>query len=374
MIRLLAKRQENHPAVLLFSLRPRAQRSGLNSPGKCDTVGHVLARSYVVVSRSVLRKFISRFPRARVLVLGDVMMDEYVWGTVSRISPEAPVPVVAVRRETVKVGGAANVAANIAALGGQVDLVGVVGNDVQAERLAHELELAGVLSDGLVVDASRPTTVKSRVVAGSQHIVRFDRESESPLSAAVRARMIDMVRERLPQADALLISDYAKGIVGPQTVRDLLRLARRHKKFVAVDPKIQHMGLFRGVTVVAPNHHEAAAAAGVRIRSEADLLRVGEMLLRRLKARAVLVTRGEHGMSLFEVGKPVTHIPTFAREVYDVTGAGDTVMAALSLALASGAGMHEAAVLGNYAAGVVVGKRGTATVVREELERAVRNG
>lgn len=327
-----------------------------------------------MVSRSVLRKYLSRFPRARVLVFGDVMVDEYVWGTVSRISPEAPVPVVAVRSETVKVGGAANVAANIAALGGRVSLVGVVGNDVQAERLAHELELVGVQSDGLVVDASRPTTVKSRVVAGSQHIVRFDRESDLPLSALVRARTVEMVRERLPQADALLISDYAKGIVGPQMVRDLLRLARRHKKLVAVDPKIQHMGLFRGVTVVAPNHHEAAAAAGIRIRGEADLLRVGEVLLRRLKVHAVLVTRGEQGMSLFESGKPVTHIPTSAREVYDVTGAGDTVVGALSLALASGASMHEAAVLGNYAAGVVVGKRGTATVNREELDRAIRNG
>jgi rfaE bifunctional protein kinase chain/domain len=239
--------------------------------------------------------------------------------------------------------------------------------------LAHELESAGVRSDGLVVDVSRPTTVKSRVVAGSQHIVRFDRESESPISAPVRARLVEMVRQRLPHADALLISDYAKGVVGPQTVRDLLRLAKRHQKLVAVDPKIQHMGLFRGVTVVAPNHHEAAAAAGIRIRSEADLLRVGEVLLRRLKAQAVLVTRGEQGMSLFEIGKPATHIPTFAREVYDVTGAGDTVMAALSLALASGAGIHEAAVLGNYAAGVVVGKRGTATVIREELERAIQN-
>lgn len=327
-----------------------------------------------MVGRSVLRKFLSRFPGGRVLVLGDVMVDEYVWGTVSRISPEAPVPVVAVRSENVKVGGAANVAANIAALGGQASLVGVVGNDVQGERLAHELEVAGVRSDGLVVDANRPTTVKSRVVAGSQHIVRFDRESEEPLSAPVRARMMGVVGKRLAEADALLISDYAKGIVGPQTVRELLRLARRHKKLVAVDPKIQHMALFRGVTVVAPNHHEAAAAAGIRIRGDTDLLRVGEVLLKRLKAQAVLVTRGEQGMSLFESGKAVTHIPTSAREVYDVTGAGDTVMAALSLALAAGASIYEAAVLGNYAAGVVVGKRGTATVNREELDQAIYNG
>jgi len=326
------------------------------------------------VNRSVLRKFLSRFSRARVLVVGDLMLDEYVWGAVSRISPEAPVPVVAVRSESVKVGGAANVASNIAALGGGVSLVGVVGNDVQAERLAEELEQAGVKSDSLIVDASRPTTVKSRVVAGSQHVVRFDRESEAPLGASIRALLVARVRERLPDADALLISDYAKGLVSPPVVRELLRSARRLKKVVAVDPKIQHVRLFRGVTVIAPNHHEAAAAAGIRIRSEADLVRVGERLLARLKAQAVLVTRGEQGMSLFESGRPVAHIPTFAREVYDVTGAGDTVMAALTLALASGAGMHEAAVLGNYAAGVVVGKRGTATVSRSELEQAIRTG
>jgi D-beta-D-heptose 7-phosphate kinase/D-beta-D-heptose 1-phosphate adenosyltransferase len=327
-----------------------------------------------VVNRSVLRKYLSRFSRVRVLVVGDVMLDEYVWGTVSRISPEAPVPVVAVRSETVKVGGAANVAANIASLGGAVSLVGVVGDDVQAERLCRELEGAGVADDGLVRDAGRPTTVKSRVVAGSHHIVRFDRESEAPLSAALRAALLGKVRACLADAEAILISDYAKGIVSPPLVRELLRLAKRHKKLVAVDPKIQHMGLFRGVTVVTPNHHEAAAATGVRIRSEADLLRVGATLLTRLQAQAVLITRGEQGMSLFERGKSVTHIPTFAREVYDVTGAGDTVMAALSLGLAAGADMRQAAILGNYAAGVVVGKRGTATVTREELDRAIRDG
>jgi D-beta-D-heptose 7-phosphate kinase/D-beta-D-heptose 1-phosphate adenosyltransferase len=182
------------------------------------------------------------------------------------------------------------------------------------------------------------------------------------------------VWERLPRADVLLISDYAKGMIGPHLTREVLRLASRLKKFVAVDPKVQHVPLFRGVTVIAPNHHEAAAAARILIREEADLLRVGERLLRRLKARAVLITRGEQGMSLFEAGRPVAHIPTFAREVYDVTGAGDTVMAALALALASGASVRDAAVLANYAAGVVVGKRGTATVSRAELSRALEDG
>jgi D-beta-D-heptose 7-phosphate kinase/D-beta-D-heptose 1-phosphate adenosyltransferase len=326
------------------------------------------------MSRTSLLHHLARFSRCRVLILGDVMLDEYMWGAVSRISPEAPVPVVAVQSESVKVGGAGNVATNVAALGGRAILVGLVGNDAAAERLGHELELHGVKSDGLVEDRSRPTTIKSRVVAGSQHVVRFDRESDAPVSRAVRAQVIAAVRQRLPEADVLLISDYAKGLVSPGLVREVLALAARYHCMVAVDPKVQHLPLFKGVTMVAPNHHEAAAAVRLTIRSEADLLRVGQVLLRRLKARGVLITRGEQGMSLFEAGKPVVHIPTVAREVYDVTGAGDTVMGALSLALAAGATMPEAAVIANFAAGVVVGKRGTATVTRAELERALRDG
>jgi D-beta-D-heptose 7-phosphate kinase/D-beta-D-heptose 1-phosphate adenosyltransferase len=322
----------------------------------------------------MLGHYIARFPGRRVLVLGDVMLDEYVWGTVSRISPEAPVPVVAVRSESLTIGGAGNVAANIAALEGQAELLGVVGQDAAADRLTHALERAGVKADGLIVDGARPTTIKSRVVAGSQHVVRFDRESDRPLDPAVRTRLLRHVRERLPQADVLLISDYAKGVISAGVVRAVLALAAQLRKPVAVDPKVQHVALFRGVTVIAPNHHEAAAAARILVRNEADLVRVGQRLRTRLQAQAVLITRGEHGMSLFQAGRPVDHIPTFAREVYDVTGAGDTVMAVLALALAAGAPMHAAAVLANGGAGIVVGKRGTATVSRMELTRAVRDG
>ncbi len=320
-----------------------------------------------------LGQYVERFGQCQVLVLGDVMLDEYVWGAVSRISPEAPVPVVAVRSESLKIGGAGNVAANIAALEGRAEIVGVVGKDAAAERLTHELERAGVKAHGLIVDGSRPTTIKSRVVAGSQHVVRFDRESDAPIGAAIRHRLFQQVQERLPDAEVLLISDYAKGVIGPSLVREVLALAARLKKPVVADPKVQHVALFRGVTVIAPNHHEASAAARILIRGEADLLRVGQRLLKRLKARAVLITRGEQGMSLFEAGRPVAHIPTFAREVYDVTGAGDTVMAVLAMALAAGAPLPAAAVLANYGAGVVVGKRGTATVSRAELARAIRD-
>ncbi len=324
-------------------------------------------------STTNLHPYLARFPGRRVLVLGDVMLDEYVWGTVSRISPEAPVPVVAVRSESLKIGGAGNVAANIAALDGVAEIVGVVGTDAAAARLTEELARAGVKADGLVADGARPTTLKSRVVAGSQHVVRFDRENDAPLPGAIRRQVLQQVRARLPHADVLLISDYAKGVIGAALVREVLALAAKAKTPVAVDPKVQHVPLFRGVTVIAPNHHEAAAAARILVRTEGDLLRVGQTLLRKLQAQAVLITRGEAGMSLFEAARPVTHIPTFAREVYDVTGAGDTVMAVLALALAAGASLRAAAVLANYGAGVVVGKRGTATVGRGELERALTN-
>jgi rfaE bifunctional protein kinase chain/domain len=208
--------------------------------------------------------------------------------------------------------GAGNVAMRAPWEAGRPDRA--VGNDVAAERLGHELEMAGIKSDGLIVDGSRPTTIKSRVVAGSQHVVRFDRESDAPVSQAIRGQVIAAVRERLREADVLLISDYAKGLVSPALVRAVLALAARERRLVAVDPKVQHLALFKGVTVVAPNHHEAAAAARIPGRDVADLVRAGQRLLRSLKARAVLITRGEHGMCLFE-GAAEDDIPTVAREV-----------------------------------------------------------
>ena len=318
------------------------------------------------------REILANFRHRTILVLGDLMVDEYIWGRVSRISPEAPVPVVEVTRESLRVGGAANVAANLRSLGAQVHVVGVVGSDAPGERLVHELERLGIKSDGVVVDRDRPTTVKTRVVAGSQQVVRFDREDPGDLHPATTRRLIEGVRERLPRAHALLISDYAKGVVGRALVRQALPLARRLGKIVTVDPKIRHFTLFRRATAVAPNHHEASAAAGAVIRNQEDLLRVGARLLKRLQAEALLVTRGDQGMSLFERGGAVHHIPAVAKEVYDVTGAGDTVMSALTLALAAGATMREAATIANHAAGVVVGKAGTAVVTRAELAAALR--
>ncbi|MGH7411904.1 MAG: D-glycero-beta-D-manno-heptose-7-phosphate kinase [Candidatus Methylomirabilis sp.] len=317
------------------------------------------------------QEILGRFPEQRLLVLGDIMVDEYIWGSVSRLSPEAPVPVVEVKAETARLGGAANVAANIQSLGGRAVLVGVVGNDPPGERLVDQLEAAGIKSDGVVVDRARPTTIKTRVVAGSQQIVRFDRESVQDLSKEATERLLEIASERLREADALLISDYAKGVITRRVARELLPLARRRKRIIVVDPKVHHLHLYKGATVVTPNHHEASAFARLPIRDQQDLVAVGRELFRKLDVGGVVVTRGEEGMSVFEDGR-VTHIPAVGKEVYDVTGAGDTVIAALGLALTSGAALREAAVIANHAAGVVVGKAGTATVSRRELLDALK--
>ncbi len=314
-----------------------------------------------------LHQHVARFPGRRVLVLGDVMLDEYVWGTVARISPEAPVPVVAVQAESLKLGGAGNVAANLAALDGTAELVGVVGTDAAAERLTQELTRAGVKADGLVPDGSRPTTIKSRVVAGSQHVVRFDRESDAPLPPAVRRAVLQQVQARLPQADVLLISDYAKGVIGAPLVRAVLALAARWKTPVAVDPKVNHFATYREVTVLTPNLLEASAGAGIIIDSIDALLEAGRRIVEKLSCDHLIITRGEQGMTLFSRDGSHRHIPAVSREVFDVTGAGDTVVAALALGLAAGLPMFESAWLSNVAAGVVVGEIGTVAITAAQM-------
>lgn len=316
-------------------------------------------------------EILAQFPQRKILVLGDIMVDEYIWGVVSRISPEAPVPVVEVEDENIRLGGAANVVANIRALRGQADLVGVAGGDSMAERLLHEIEQIGVKLDGIVVDRSRKTTIKTRVVAGSQHVVRFDRESTEDLDDGLGGRIQELVQDRLDHVDALVISDYGKGVINARLLEVVVPLARARGVVTVVDPKINHFDLYRQVSVLTPNHREAMAAWGRPIRGEADVAAAGRHLLDRLKVQAVLVTRGERGMSLYEGNGRVSQIPAVAKEVFDVTGAGDTVVGSMALALASRATMVEAAQVANHAAGVVVGKRGTATVSLAELKRSL---
>jgi D-beta-D-heptose 7-phosphate kinase/D-beta-D-heptose 1-phosphate adenosyltransferase len=310
----------------------------------------------------------------RVLVLGDLMLDEFLWGKVARISPEAPVPVVEVQAQSDHLGGAGNVACNLRSLGGEAVVAAVVGRDAAAETLRRSLRAAGVESALCEADSGRPTTVKTRIVAHHQQVVRADRESAEDVPASLQREILGKVRASLPGCRALVVSDYQKGVVTPRLMAEVLALARRRRVPVLVDPKVPHFALYRGVAVVTPNQLEAEQATGARIRAEGDVRAAGERILAMLRCGAVLVTRGEHGMALFERGRRPLHLPAAAREVFDVTGAGDTVIATLALALCAGARLPEAAALANHAAGVVVGKLGTATASAEEVLAAVEAG
>ncbi len=321
-----------------------------------------------------LVSYIPKFKNARIMVIGDLMVDEYIWGNVSRISPEAPVPVVSVTSESLRLGGAGNVVNNIHSLGGKVCVGGVVGRDPMGGKVLHDLLMLGVETKGVIVDPKKVTTVKTRIIAQHQQVVRYDREVVGPMPSENIDQILAVLKERLGELDAVLVSDYGKGVVCEELVERTRSLVLGAGKILAVDPKVKNVPFFREVTVITPNHYEAAEAAGRWIQNEDDLMAVGEILLKRLQAKAVLITRGEKGMSLFQANGEVTHIPTVAKDVFDVTGAGDTVISVLTLALAAGAAAPEAAVLSNYAAGIVVGEVGTVTLKSGDLEDAVRNG
>ena len=308
--------------------------------------------------------------RARnVVVFGDVMLDEFVWGDVTRISPEAPVPVVDIRRESVHLGGAANVLANLRALGARTSLVGVVGADRAGERVRTELRDAGAEApdESLITDVSRPTTLKTRIIAHSQLVVRADRERRTPVDALVEERIVAALRRLLKEADALVVSDYDKGAVTPGVLGEILPAAEAAGVPVLVDPKLRNFWSYRPATLVTPNHVEALRVTNSEDDTDEGVARAAREIHGRLGCRSVLVTRGERGMMLLEEGGEAVYVPTAAREVYDVTGAGDTVIASLAASLAAGATLVEAAMLANHAAGVVVAKVGTATATAAEL-------
>jgi len=318
--------------------------------------------------------FFERIGRTKVLVIGDVMLDEFIWGKVERISPEAPVPVVAVTHETRLLGGAANVVNNIRSLGGEVALCGVVGPDPMGERIREMLKGIGADGRGVMVDRGRPTTVKTRIIAHSQQVVRFDRESTEPISPSVQKEIMGFLEEEWGWAQGVIVSDYGKGVVTRELMDYLLGKVAEDRKPLIVDPKMDNFRLYRGVTAITPNTAEAEAASRRKIQDEATLRTVGRLLLRRFRAEAVLITRGEEGMALFQRGGRMDLIPTVAKEVYDVTGAGDTVAAVFTLGVASGLSYLEAAVVANCAAGIVVGKVGTASVSPGELREALLEG
>lgn len=326
------------------------------------------------VSQKALRQYLQRFPQASLLVIGDLILDHYVMGRVSRISPEAPVPVVHVESETLRLGGAANVFNNILALGGKADLCGVIGADESGLLLLKELGKSRSGRGGVIIDHDRPTTRKSRVIAHNQQIVRYDMEGRQELKGTLQKRLLRYVESRIRELSCIVVSDYAKGVVSAALMTELTRMAALRKIPIIVDPKVEHFSYYKGVTVMTPNHLEATQAAGLHGDDDQTINQAGAVIRQRLGCQSVLITRGEKGMSLYEGEGTSWHLPTQARQVYDVTGAGDTVIGTLALALATGASMREAATLANHAAGIVVGMVGTATVSPKQLLEAVGNG
>jgi len=310
---------------------------------------------------------VSRFPGRTVIVIGDLMLDHFVTGSVDRISPEAPVPVVRFEQETWRLGGAANVAHNAVALGARVEVIGLTGTDDAAATLRAGLERLGIGSAGLVEDAARRTTRKLRVVTTrNQQVARIDYEDDREVTGEVEAELVRRIEQLSSSADALVISDYLKGVVSRVVASTVAAAARRRGIPLLVDPKVPHVDYYAGATVITPNHHEAEAVAHMRIRSGEDALAAARRFRERAGCDSVLITRGEHGMTLLGPNEEA-QLAAEAREVADVTGAGDTVIATMTLALAAGASLMDAARLANKAAGVVVGKFGPATVSIDEL-------
>jgi len=312
-----------------------------------------------------MQKILKDFRNRKILVIGDIILDHYIWGQVNRISPEAPVPVVEVTRENFLLGGAANVANNIVSLGAHAAVIGINGEDIAGEALRSILEQKGVDCNGLFTE-NRPTTVKTRVIAHNQQVVRFDREDSKYVDGRILKGILSHIHAILNDYDAVIISDYKKGMVTENLVKGILKKAKPKNIFVAVDPKVGHFDFYKGVSLITPNLMEAAFGAGMEIKDDKSLIKAGQTLLKKLSLKAALITRGEQGMSLFEKNK-VTHIPTVAQKVYDVTGAGDTVISAFTLAFASGASMVDAAIIANHAAGIVVGEVGTAVASPDAL-------
>jgi rfaE bifunctional protein kinase chain/domain len=308
----------------------------------------------------------------KVLVVGDLMIDEYIWGGVTRVSPEAPVPIVGVTSETLRLGGAANVANNILSLGGQVEVCGLLGDDQMGRWIKSDLKGKNIGIRGIVTASDRPTTVKTRVIAHGQQVVRVDKEVTTPLDRADEDVILGSVESFLGECGCVVVSDYAKGVITPTLMRQLVDLAKKHSVPVAVDPKISQFSIYKGVTVLTPNLFEAAAGAGLVIDSMEALVEAGHRIVDKLGCEYLIITRGDQGMTLFSGRNDYSHIEAYSRRVYDVTGAGDTVISTLSLALASGLSMEEGAYLANVAAGVVVGEVGTVAISIEQMRHRFR--
>ncbi len=314
----------------------------------------------------MLKKNLEGFDKKRILVVGDLMLDKYIFGDVERISPEAPVPIVTVSRESYVPGGAANAANNISSLGGAAFLGGVVGKDSAGRTLLDLAAAQRIDTQAVIGDARKQTSLKIRVVGQHQQLLRIDYEDTADIDDETEKKLFKNI-QKIGNLDALILSDYAKGALTRSLCERLKSWCEKNRIMVAVDPKPEHKAFYKGISFITPNKKEAEEMAGFKIRDKSDLIRAGNQLMGELDCD-VLITTGDKGMSLFERGKKAMHIPTVAKEVYDVSGAGDTVIATMSLAMSSGASLKEAAVLANYAAGIKVGKLGIAPVSRPELK------
>jgi len=331
---------------------------------------HIRTCNVTTFTDQRLQELFNGFHGKKIAVIGDLMIDRYYWGTVHRVSPEAPVPVVEIDSESIRLGGAANVAHNIQALGGAPLLIGLTGNDHPGTLLLDLLAQQGLSADGVIVDPSRPTTIKTRVIAHQQHVVRIDNESKAGCSAEHRKKLLDVLRSNIGSLQGVIIEDYNKGVVTREVIAGVVEIARAASVPVTVDPKFNNFFEYKHVTVFKPNRREVEEVLGGKLKGAEDVERAGRRLQEALGAENVLLTRGEDGMSLFESGGRITHIKSTATHVQDVSGAGDTVISTLTMALVAGASILEAAVLANCAGGIVVGEVGIVPVQPADLKNA----
>ena len=327
--------------------------------------------------RKKLESILKGFPRVRLLVVGDIMMDRSIFGKVSRISPEAPVPVIIAETEDFNLGGAANVAHNIRSLGGMVSLCGIVGDDENGKKIYKKIVERGIRTQGIFFEQGRQTTVKTRIIAHHPHyqqLVRVDRETTDHPKASTLRNLSRFLTEKIEDFDGVVFSDYGKGLLTRKLIQTIVERARQSKKLIMVDPKVKNFFFFKGATVITPNTNEASEASRIPVTDQSSVEKIGRSLLKRLKCSALVITQGEKGMIIFERDQRPYRVPTVAKEVYDVTGAGDTVIGTMALALGTGprVNVKDAASLANYAAGIVVGKVGTAIVSSEELLKVIR--
>lgn len=321
----------------------------------------------ITIDKNRFDKISKAFFNKKIMIVGDVMVDEYLFGNVDRLSPEAPVPVIEIKEEKLKFGGAANVAANVKGLGCIPLLVGGVGNDTVSEVFINMLTAEGMNNEGIIRFSERPTTVKTRIIGRSQHVARVDRESCAPLNHEETKQVIDRIRQYITEVDAIILEDYNKGFLNERVIKESVTLASTHKKIITVDPKFTNFMHYKHVNVFKPNIKETEKALAVVIDNEEDLISAGKRLLNQLQADNVLITRGAAGMTLFESKGSISHVPTKAWHVADVSGAGDTVIATLTAALTGDSSIGEAATLANYAAGIVCREIGVVPIAIEAM-------